>query len=122
MNSREVDLLDNSRLVSQLLGLERRTARGGRDSIDHAPGAHDDVANAAAGVLVYLTSARHQPYQGPIFGTYVNGKIEMDDGSAGATGYARHPPEFWAAQGIFHPQDRQKWIDAGVWTPPKGTS
>jgi hypothetical protein len=99
-----------------------RTARGGRDSIDHAPGAHDDAANAAAGVLVYLTSARHQPYQGPIFGTYVNGKIEMDDGSAGATGYARHPPEFWAAQGIFHPQDRQKWIDAGVWTPPKGTS
>jgi hypothetical protein len=30
----------------------RRTARGGRDSIDHAPGAHDDVANAVAGALV----------------------------------------------------------------------
>jgi len=35
-----------------LHGLERRTARGGRDSIDHGPGAKDDVANAAAGVLV----------------------------------------------------------------------
>ena len=30
-------------------GLERRTARGGRDSIDHAPGGHDDLANAVAG-------------------------------------------------------------------------
>jgi hypothetical protein len=28
------------------------------------------------------------------------------------------PPEFWAAQGYFHPNDRQKWIDLGVWTPP----
>jgi hypothetical protein len=37
---------------NQICGLERRTARGGRDSIDHAPGAHDDIANAAAGALV----------------------------------------------------------------------
>ena len=28
----------------------RRTARGGRDSVDHPPGGHDDVANAVAGV------------------------------------------------------------------------
>src|SRR5271165_7652972 len=40
------------RLGAQLGGLERRTARGGRDSIDHAPGAHDDMVNAAAGALV----------------------------------------------------------------------
>ena len=26
-----------------------RFLRGGRDSIDHAPGAHDDLANAVAG-------------------------------------------------------------------------
>jgi hypothetical protein len=38
--------------VAQLCGLERRTARGGRDSIDHGPGAHDDLASAAAGALV----------------------------------------------------------------------
>src|SRR4029450_12286297 len=36
----------------QLTALERRTSRGGRDSIDHAPGAHDDIANAVAGALV----------------------------------------------------------------------
>ena len=60
LNSGEVDLLDNQRLITQLLGLERRTARGGRDSIDHAPGGHDDLANAVAGALVYLLSERHQ--------------------------------------------------------------
>jgi len=36
--------------VAQLCNLERKTARGGRDSIDHAPNAHDDVANVVAGV------------------------------------------------------------------------
>jgi hypothetical protein len=51
LNSRRVDLLDDKRLVSQFCGLERRTARGGRDSIDHAPGARDDLANATAGAL-----------------------------------------------------------------------
>jgi hypothetical protein len=51
LTSGRVQLLDNERLKSQLIGLERRTARAGRDSVDHAPGAHDDVANAAAGAL-----------------------------------------------------------------------
>jgi hypothetical protein len=37
---------------AQLCGLEWRTARGRRDSIDYAPGAHDDLANAAAGALL----------------------------------------------------------------------
>lgn len=52
LNAGRVELLEHTRLVAQLLGLERRVARGGRESIDHGPGAHDDVANAAAGVLV----------------------------------------------------------------------
>jgi len=52
LNSNRVELLDHRRLVAQLCGLERRTARGGRDSIDHVPGGHDDVANAAAGAIV----------------------------------------------------------------------
>jgi hypothetical protein len=56
INSRRVDLLDDARLVTQLVSLERRTARGGRDSIDHAPGAHDDLANATAGVVALLAS------------------------------------------------------------------
>jgi hypothetical protein len=36
--------VDHPRLIAQLCGLERRTARSGKDSIDHAPGADDDIA------------------------------------------------------------------------------
>jgi hypothetical protein len=49
-NSGRVELLDHPRLIAQLCGLERRTSRSGKDSIDHAPGGHDDVANSVAGV------------------------------------------------------------------------
>ena len=53
INSARCELLDVPKLKLQLQGLERRTARGtGRDSVDHAPGAHDDLANAACGALV----------------------------------------------------------------------
>ena len=55
LNAHRCSLLDHPRLVSQLCGLERRTARGGRDSIDHPPNGHDDVANAAAGALVMVS-------------------------------------------------------------------
>ena len=59
INSRMVDLLDDARLFAQIVGLERRTARGGNDSIDHAPGAHDDLANSVAGVVAALASSAH---------------------------------------------------------------
>jgi hypothetical protein len=42
--------------------LQRPTARGGRESIDHAPGAHDDVANAVAGVVDTLTAGKSRYY------------------------------------------------------------
>ena len=48
LNSRRVELLDHPKLVSQLVGLERSTRGAGK--IDHRPGAHDDIANAVAGV------------------------------------------------------------------------
>jgi hypothetical protein len=56
LNSGKLELLDIPRLASQLCGLERRTARGGRDSIDHGPGGHDDVSNAACGALLLLNA------------------------------------------------------------------
>jgi hypothetical protein len=53
VNATACVLLDDDRLVRQLISLERRTGRGtGRDIIDHPPGGHDDLANAAAGALV----------------------------------------------------------------------
>ena len=57
VNAARVELLDVPRLAGQLAGLERRVARGGRDSVDHAPGGHDDLANAAAGALVAAAGA-----------------------------------------------------------------
>jgi hypothetical protein len=58
LNAGAVELLDIPRLATQLCNLERRTARGGRDSIDHAPGAHDDLANCVAGAVLLVKSAR----------------------------------------------------------------
>ncbi len=58
LNSNKIELLDLSRLASQFCGLERRTARGGRDSIDHGPGGHDDLCNAAAGALLLASGTR----------------------------------------------------------------
>ncbi len=59
LTARRVELLDHPRLAAQFVGLERRTARGGRDFIDHMPGAHDDLANVAAGALVAVASGVH---------------------------------------------------------------
>jgi hypothetical protein len=53
LTSREVELPDCPRLVDQVAGLERRVRAGGRDVIDHAPGGHDDLANAVAGGAVH---------------------------------------------------------------------
>jgi hypothetical protein len=55
-NAGRAQLLDVKRLINQLCSLERRTARGGRDLIDHPqhPGAHDDLANAVCGAFVML--------------------------------------------------------------------
>jgi hypothetical protein len=61
LNSGRVELLAVPRLASQLVALERRTARGGRDLVDHAPGGHDDLANAVAGVLVHLLQGAAEP-------------------------------------------------------------
>lgn len=47
-----VRLLDNKRLVNQFGSLERRTSSSGKDRVDHGPGGHDDVCNAAALALV----------------------------------------------------------------------
>lgn len=54
INARKPELLDHQRCLLQLDSLERRTARSGRDSVDHPPGGHDDVINVAAGALVEL--------------------------------------------------------------------
>jgi hypothetical protein len=56
LNSGRISLPRHDRLVAQIVGLERRVSRAGRDSIDHAPGAHDDIANAVSGVVAAIAS------------------------------------------------------------------
>jgi hypothetical protein len=61
LNSGRCELLDHARLQAQLLGLERRTSRSGKDSIDHGPGGHDDVSNVCAGAVLMVLG--HVPMQ-----------------------------------------------------------
>jgi hypothetical protein len=55
INSQRVELPPDEKLIAQLINLERRTGRSGKDSIDHGPGGHDDRANVCAG-LASLTA------------------------------------------------------------------
>jgi hypothetical protein len=61
LNSGRIHLLDHPKTINQICSLERRTARGGKDSIDHPPGGgyHDDCANAVA-ILCSILTQQHQ--------------------------------------------------------------
>jgi hypothetical protein len=80
INSRKIDLLDHPKLINQLCGLERRTARGGRDSIDHAPGSHDDIANSIAG----LAATAGGKYRYPSSLDWVSGPVPEEPEAAKA--------------------------------------
>jgi hypothetical protein len=56
LNAKTIRLVDNAKMINQIAALERRTARGGKDSIDHPPSGHDDVANVIAGVASCITT------------------------------------------------------------------
>jgi hypothetical protein len=51
-NSGAVRLLDHSKTFNQFVGLERRTHRSGKDSVDHGRHGKDDLANSCAGACV----------------------------------------------------------------------
>jgi hypothetical protein len=61
LNSGRIALPKSDRLVQQLCGLERRVSRAGKDSIDHGPGAHDDLSNAVAGAADLAGEHRVNP-------------------------------------------------------------
>lgn len=63
LNSYRIELPDDGQLVKELCNLERKTARGGRDIIDHAPGSHDDLINAVAGGI----DLAHLPVMGLVW-------------------------------------------------------
>jgi hypothetical protein len=54
LNSGTIVLPRSDRLISQIVGLERRVTRAGKDSIDHGPSGHDDLINSVAGCAIAL--------------------------------------------------------------------
>jgi len=51
-------------------------------------------------------------------GAYWVGDRAGNNASAGEI-YASRPAADWAREGVFHPRDRQRWIDAVVYVPPE---
>ena len=94
INSARVELLDDQRLITQLVNLERRTGRGGKDSIDHGPGGHDDVVNAVGGAIVMASQIskfdptwgrnrhEHQTRVPEVFRTAVVGSVKIHEHGA----------------------------------------
>jgi hypothetical protein len=79
INSQAIDLLHHDKLVQQLVGLERKTARSGRDTIDHGPGQHDDIANSVA-IAAALAQSRRYSEPGlhrPTYKEYQSGRREL---------------------------------------------
>jgi hypothetical protein len=94
VNGGRCELLDHPKLVSQLCSLERRTARGGKDSIDHPPGQHDDVINAVAGALTNLIAAPPMRFAPPIVITKSEMGFDANTGSIHRNPAMRSGPEY----------------------------
>jgi hypothetical protein len=81
LNSGQVELLNHKRLQLQLMGLERRTTRAGRDAIDHPPGGHDDLANCVAGALLMCLASKKREVHSFVIAGYGAGKlVPLDKG------------------------------------------
>ncbi|MET3302623.1 hypothetical protein [Bradyrhizobium diazoefficiens] len=63
LNSKTCSLIDNPRMITQLLALERRAVRSGREVIDHPVNGHDDLINAAAGLTVMCLGGGAKRYR-----------------------------------------------------------
>lgn len=52
LNSGRVELLDHKQSLAELLNLERRTSRAGKDTISHPANGHDDAINSVSGAVL----------------------------------------------------------------------
>ncbi len=60
VNQGSIELLDDKRQTAQLIALERRTSRTGKDNLGHPQGAHDDRAVVLA--LAAVKAAKKKRY------------------------------------------------------------
>ncbi len=64
LNARHIILPQHNRLIAQIVGLERRVSRAGKDLIAHAPHGQDDLVNAVAGCAAALHKKFYDPFMG----------------------------------------------------------
>ena len=67
VNSQRIEIPDEPNLIRELISLERARGSMGRDRVRHPPNAHDDRANALAGVARMLLSKTRLPIVGVRF-------------------------------------------------------
>jgi hypothetical protein len=63
-----VELLDIRKLTMELMQLERRTGRSGKDSVSHPPNGHDDMANSACGALTLCIQHKAEVHMQKLLG------------------------------------------------------
>ena len=62
INTQQILIPKDKNLINELLNLERKTGRSGRDSVDHPLKGSDDLANAVAGCAHLLTSLQDSAF------------------------------------------------------------
>jgi hypothetical protein len=110
INAKTIRLLDHPRVTNQICLLERRTVRGGRDSIDHPPNTHDDIANAIAG-LCGIASAKRSSYDSSL--EWVGGPEPGKENEAIEVGVIP-PPRFDPRLGL-NQLPRRRWDHGRGW-------
>jgi len=91
LNSKNIVLPKHDKLFNQIVGLERKVARGGHDSIDHPTGSHDDISNAAAGAAFLAMS-----YDGVLYDDLYKG-------------WSDNPTEPEAVEALVKKQQREQY-------------
>jgi hypothetical protein len=113
LNSGRIELVDNPRLIAQICNLERRTARSGKDSVDHPAGSahHDDLANSVLGLATLCVNVSSVGYSLQIWRA-ANGEIDALDSN-------RTAEEIERAKRV-HPHYQLGRVDlghGGYWLP-----
>ena len=104
-----VAMLDHPRAIDQLCQLRRKVGQGGRETITHVGGSHDDIANSIAGLLWRLSPVEAEiTYAAPIVVT--SGNRELAPGHTGvAPGLQGAIDRVFAEERRLHANERGFW-------------
>ncbi len=112
LNQGRVDLPNEPTLIRELKGLERRTSRSGRDSIDHGIGGHhDDYANAVAVVVASLEAPAWE--LAPLFSNDDLSDVIWDAYSGSYVPKPKPAAKFVATKKLWLTRDRRRLVADG---------